>query len=103
LESIAYAEHWQTIIRHPFYLLHYGAMGSNYSRAKPIPKRKASWDYHCIITVNAVLSVPNKIGLNAYYIVKNTVNIAVTIAARKNGYPDSCCHYFVIKTCNRFY
>jgi hypothetical protein len=83
--------------------MHYGAMGSNYSRAKPITKRKASWEYHCAIAVNAILSVPNKVSLNTYYIIKNAVNVTIAIAARENSYPNSCCHYFATKTCNRFY
>jgi hypothetical protein len=51
---------------HPFYLLHYGAMGSNYSRAKPVAKGKTSRDYHCVITADAILGVPNKVRLDAY-------------------------------------
>src|SRR3712207_8891700 len=64
-------------------------MGGNYSRAKPVPKRKASWDYHCVIAIDVILSMPDKVGLNTYYIAKNTVNVAVAIAARENSYPNS--------------
>jgi hypothetical protein len=83
--------------------MHYGAMGSNYPRAKPVAIGETSGDYHSIITTNAILSVPNKVRLNAYYIVKNIVNVAVAIAARENSYPNSCCHYFAIKACRRSY
>src|SRR5215211_9358018 len=68
---------------HPFYLLHYGAMGSNYSRAKPVAKGKTSRDYHRVITADAILGVPNKVRLDAYYIVKNIVNVAVACCQEK--------------------
>jgi hypothetical protein len=45
-------------------------MGSNYSRAKPVAKGKTSRDYHRVITADAILGVPNKVRLDAYYIVK---------------------------------
>ncbi len=92
LKAVTYAEHRQAILCHPFYLLHYGTMGSNYSRAKSVAKGKTSGDYHSIITADAILSMPNKVGLNAYYIVENIVNVAVAVAARENSYPNSCCH-----------
>jgi hypothetical protein len=57
-------------------------MGSNYSRAKPVAKGKTSRDYHRVITADAILGVPNKVRLDAYYIVKNIMNVAV--AARIN-------------------
>jgi hypothetical protein len=78
-------------------------MSSNYSRAKPVAKGKTSGDYHCVITADAILGVPNKVRINAYYIVKNIVNVAVAVAARENSYPNSCCHYFAIKLCRRSY
>jgi hypothetical protein len=103
LKAVTYAEHRHAMLCHPFYLLHYGAMGSNYSRAKPVAKGKTSRDYHRVITADAILGVPNKVRLDAYYIVKNIMNVAVAVAARKNSYPNSCCHYFAIKACRRSY
>jgi hypothetical protein len=78
-------------------------MGSNYPGAKPVAKGKASRDYHRIIAADAMLGVPNKVGLDAYCIVKNIVNVAVAVAPRENSYPNSCCHYFVIKSYKRSY
>jgi hypothetical protein len=103
LKAVAYAKHWQTLLCHSFYLLHYWAMGSNYPGAKPVAKGEASGEYHCVIPRDVFLGVPNKVRLDSYYIAKNMVNVAVAVAARENSYPNSRCHYFAIKTCKSFY